>query len=64
MFVTCLYAIIDTHSGDVIFANAGHNLPYVRDDIGCDRAAGHGHAPGADARHGLRRAQHGSASGT
>lgn len=30
MFVTCLYAIIDTAAGDVVFANAGHNLPYVR----------------------------------
>jgi serine phosphatase RsbU (regulator of sigma subunit)/anti-sigma regulatory factor (Ser/Thr protein kinase) len=30
MFVTCLYAIIDTEKGDLVFANAGHNLPYVR----------------------------------
>jgi serine phosphatase RsbU (regulator of sigma subunit)/anti-sigma regulatory factor (Ser/Thr protein kinase) len=30
MFVTCLYAIIDTRGGGVVFANAGHNLPYVR----------------------------------
>ncbi len=30
MFVTCLYAIIDTVAGEVVFANAGHNLPYVR----------------------------------
>ncbi len=30
MFVTCLYAIIDTDVGGVVFANAGHNLPYVR----------------------------------
>jgi anti-sigma regulatory factor (Ser/Thr protein kinase) len=30
MFVTCLYAIIDTRAGQVVFANAGHNLPYVR----------------------------------
>lgn len=29
MFVTCLYAIIDTDAGDICFANAGHNLPYV-----------------------------------
>jgi serine phosphatase RsbU (regulator of sigma subunit)/anti-sigma regulatory factor (Ser/Thr protein kinase) len=34
MFVTCLYAIVDTHTGDVVFANAGHNLPYVRDPSG------------------------------
>ena len=30
MFVTCLYAIIDTEAGQIVFANAGHNLPYVR----------------------------------
>lgn len=30
MFVTCLYAIVDTAGGEVVFANAGHNLPYVR----------------------------------
>ena len=30
MFVTCLYAIIDTEAGEMVFANAGHNLPYVR----------------------------------
>ncbi|MGI9641459.1 MAG: ATP-binding SpoIIE family protein phosphatase [Acidimicrobiia bacterium] len=30
MFVTCLYAIVDTDTGSTVFANAGHNLPYVR----------------------------------
>lgn len=30
MFVTCLYAVVDTRGGEVVFANAGHNLPYVR----------------------------------
>lgn len=30
MFVTCLYGIIDTRGGGFVFANAGHNLPYVR----------------------------------
>lgn len=30
MFVTCLYAIIDTETGELVLANAGHNLPYVR----------------------------------
>ncbi|HEU4895240.1 MAG TPA: SpoIIE family protein phosphatase [Acidimicrobiia bacterium] len=34
MFVTCLYAIIDTDVGEVTFANAGHNLPYVRTSDG------------------------------
>jgi serine phosphatase RsbU (regulator of sigma subunit)/anti-sigma regulatory factor (Ser/Thr protein kinase) len=30
MFVTCLYMILDPETGRVVFANAGHNLPYVR----------------------------------
>ncbi len=34
MFVTCLYAIVDTAAGSVVFANAGHNLPYVRSSDG------------------------------
>jgi serine phosphatase RsbU (regulator of sigma subunit)/anti-sigma regulatory factor (Ser/Thr protein kinase) len=29
MFVTCLYLIIEPQSGKLIFANAGHNLPYL-----------------------------------
>ncbi len=30
MFVTCLYGVIDPTTGLFRFANAGHNLPYVR----------------------------------
>ena len=30
MFVTCLYAVLDPKTGKIQFANAGHNLPYVR----------------------------------
>src|ERR687894_201861 len=30
MFVTCLYAILDTKSGRLRYANAGHDLPYLR----------------------------------
>jgi serine phosphatase RsbU (regulator of sigma subunit) len=30
MFVTCFYAIVDSKSGSLSYANAGHDLPYVR----------------------------------
>ena len=30
MFVTCLYMVLEPATGRVDFANAGHNLPYVR----------------------------------
>ena len=30
MFVTCLVLVIDPATGETQFANAGHNLPYVR----------------------------------
>jgi serine phosphatase RsbU (regulator of sigma subunit)/anti-sigma regulatory factor (Ser/Thr protein kinase) len=28
MFVTCLYGVLDPQSGEIVLANAGHNLPY------------------------------------
>ncbi len=34
MFVTCLYGVLDIASGLFRFANAGHNLPYVRTAAG------------------------------
>jgi PAS domain S-box-containing protein len=30
MFITCLYAILDTESGRLVYANAGHDQPYLR----------------------------------
>jgi serine phosphatase RsbU (regulator of sigma subunit)/anti-sigma regulatory factor (Ser/Thr protein kinase) len=30
MFVTCLFGVLEPGSGRLTFANAGHNLPYVR----------------------------------
>jgi len=28
MFVTCLYMLLDQETGELVYANAGHNLPY------------------------------------
>ena len=30
MFVTCLYGVLDPATGHLRFANAGHDLPYVK----------------------------------
>ena len=42
MFVTCLYGVLDPATGHLRFANAGHDVPYVRtaDGVGELRARG------------------------
>ena len=34
MFVTCIYAILEPNSGRLVYANAGHDLPYMRSQGG------------------------------
>ena len=34
MFVTCLYGVLDPETGHLRFANAGHDLPYVKTAAG------------------------------
>ena len=42
MFVTCFYAILDTKSGRLLYANAGHDLPYVHRGRGTEELRARG----------------------
>ena len=42
MFVTCFYAILDPKSASLSYANAGHDLPYVRRGGDCEELMARG----------------------
>ena len=42
MFVTCLYGVLDPATGHFRFANAGHDLPYVKRAVGSEELRARG----------------------
>ena len=55
MFVTCLVAVLEPSSGRMRFANAGHNLPFVRGAGGVRTLHARGMPLGLMAGDGIRR---------
>lgn len=46
MFVTCLLVVLDPQTGEITYANAGHNLPYLRTTGGVQQLRARGAALG------------------
>ncbi len=63
MFVTCLYGVLDPATGRLRFANAGHDVPYVKTAARRRGAARSRHAAGTHAGHGLRGEGDGAGAG-